>query len=270
MGGWRAEGAGLDASVAVGSAPVAPPLLTVEKVTKRFGAFVAVNEVSLEVAEGEVLGIAGPNGSGKSTLFNILTSVPYRADGGRVIFKGDVVSGLRPFDIARQGLVRTFQKDSEFRSLSARDNVLIGTHCRPHGGRRDEHTAIERALDRVGFDPAQRDRVAGNLSIFGKKQLMIATALVSEPALLMLDEPASGLTKPEIDQLRDLILTLNRSGTTIVVIEHVLALLVAVAQRLVILNEGRVLAEGDPATVVRDPQVIAAYLGGQASRAVAA
>ena len=163
--------------------------------------------------------------------------------------------------------MRTFQKDTEFRTLSARDNVLIGTYCRPDMNRAHRARAIDRALDRVELDTEHRTRLAGDLSIFDKKRLMIASALVGEPKLLLLDEPASGLTKPEIEQLRTLILGLNQSGMTIIVIEHVLTLLAAVANRLIVLNEGRVLTEGAPTAVVRNERVISAYLGGKAHHA---
>ena len=246
------------------------PLLEAARVTKRFGAFVAVDSISFSIEEGEVLGIAGPNGSGKSTLFNLLTGLPYHADAGEIRFRGELIVGAQPARIARKGLVRTFQKDTEFRTLSARDNVLIGTYCRRDMDRADRKRAIDRALDRVEFDVKHRARVAGDLSTFDKKRLMIASALVGEPKLLLLDEPASGLTKPEIEQLRTLILGLNQSGMTIIVIEHVLTLLVAVASRLIVLNEGRVLSEGEPTTVVRDERVISAYLGGKAHHAAAA
>jgi branched-chain amino acid transport system ATP-binding protein len=248
---------------------MAATLLKVEAVTKRFGAFVAVNAVSFEVYEGEVLGIAGPNGSGKSTLFNVLTAIPYGRDEGEVAFAGQAIASLRPFEIARLGLVRTFQKDSDFKTLSAFDNVMMGTWCCENISAAEKRSRVAAALERVGFDTARKDRPAGDLSVFDKKLLMIASALVSAPRLLMLDEPASGLTKPEIDTLRDLLHGLNRDGLTIVVIEHVLPLLMAVAQRLIVLNEGSILSQGDPQTVVRDERVIAAYLGGQASHASA-
>ena len=249
---------------------MSPPLLEAVDVTKRFGAFVAVNQISLSLQEGEVLGIAGPNGSGKSTLFNLLTGLPYHADSGEIRFCGESIARTPPFRIARKGLARTFQKDSEFRTLSAYDNVLIGANCRPETTRADRARAIERALERVEFAADRRQRLAGDLSVFDKKRLMIASALVAEPKLLLLDEPASGLTKPEIEKLRDLILGLSRSGTTIIIIEHVLTLLVAVASRLIVLNEGRVLAEGAPTAVVRDERVISAYLGGKAHHVPAA
>lgn len=243
------------------------PILEAVRVTKCFGAFVAVDCISFSIEEGEVLGVAGPNGSGKSTLFNLLTGLPYHADAGEIRFRGESIAGTPPSRIARKGLVRTFQKDTEFRTLSARDNVLIGTCCRPDMNCAHRARAIDRALDRVALDTEHRTRLAGDLSIFDKKRLMIASALVGEPKLLLLDEPASGLTKPEIEQLRTLILGLNQSGMTIIVIEHVLTLLAAVANRLIVLNEGRVLTEGAPTAVVRNERVISAYLGGKAHHA---
>lgn len=246
---------------------MAATLLSVDGATKRFGAFVAVNGVTFDVHEGEVLGIAGPNGSGKSTLFNILTGIPFRSDEGDIRFRDQPISRLKPFEIARLGLARTFQKDSDFKTLSAFDNVMMGTWCCAWMPMSEKRNRVQAVLETVGFAPERNPLLAGDLSVFDRKLLMIASALVSSPSLLMLDEPASGLTKPEIDALRDLLIKLNAGGLTIVIIEHVLPLLMAVAQRLIVLNEGSILSQGDPQAVVRDEQVISAYLGGQASNA---
>lgn len=241
------------------------PILSLAGVTKTFGGLTAVNDVSFAVERGEIFGVAGPNGSGKSTLFNCITGIPFGPSGGEITFDGQRIDGMRPHQIFRAGLSRTFQKDAEFPDLTARETAALGGH---YGGKlrgaalRD---ASEEALDLVRFDSDRRDMLTADLSVYGKKQLMIASALVARPAILMLDEPASGLTRPEIAALDELLVEVNRSGVTIIIIEHVLGLLLSVSQRLLVLNQGAVLTDGDPQEVIRDPRVVEAYLGGAAA-----
>lgn len=243
-----------------------PELLETKKVSRNFGALKALNNVSLSLREGEILGIAGPNGSGKSTLFNVITGIPFHASSGSVFYDGRDITNMRPYLIYRAGLARTFQKDSEFSSLSARDNILVGDHFGAFRGETCDPARVEETLDLVGVRKNRRSQLAGDLSVFDKKRLMIASAIVSKPKVLMLDEPASGLTKPEIEELCELILSINREGIAILVIEHVIALLMKVAPRLLILNEGKLLAQGAAGDIIRDPNVIEAYLGGSAQR----
>jgi branched-chain amino acid transport system ATP-binding protein len=238
-------------------------LLDVRGASKVFGGLRAVDDVSFVVAEGEIFGIAGPNGSGKSTLFNCITGIPYGPSTGEIRFRGDRIDGWASHRIARAGLARTFQVDAEFPDLSARETVrLAATYAGGlSGAGRAER--VEATLERVHFQPARLDMPSSNLSVYEKKQLMIASALVADPKVLMLDEPASGLTRPEIAALDDLLREVNRDGVTILLIEHVLSLLLAVSQRLLVLNQGKVLAEGNPNAVIREPAVIEAYLGGR-------
>ncbi|WP_395446566.1 ABC transporter ATP-binding protein (plasmid) [Aminobacter sp. UC22_36] len=236
-------------------------LLQARNVTRRFGELVAVNDVSFDVLKGEIFGIAGPNGSGKSTLFNILTGIPFGPSGGRIIFKGEEIQRLPAYRISQAGLVRTFQKDAEFPTMTARENVVCGAvYC---GGLRREaaQAAADDALDAVGFDKRRQSLPAMDLSVYERKQLMIASAISGNPAMLLLDQPAAGLTKPEIKELGDLVLGIRNRGVTIILIEHVLTLLLKVSERLMVLNQGAVLAHGDPHEVVRDPRVVEAYLG---------
>lgn len=237
------------------------PILKTSRVSKSFGGLKAVRDVSFEVAPGEIFGIAGPNGSGKSTLFNIITGIPFGPNSGEVWFKGKRIDGQPAFKIARMGLCRTFQKDAEFPDLSARETLAVSAvFC----GGLDRRQAVERsdeAFALVAFADHRRDMPSAGLSVFEKKQLMIASALVSKPDILMLDEPASGLTKPEIQQLDTLLRDVNAAGVTILLIEHVLTLLMSVSQRLLVLNQGQQLAEGEPHAVMRQPDVIEAYLG---------
>lgn len=237
-------------------------ILVVESACKSFGALRAVESVSLSVSRGEIFGVAGPNGSGKSTLFNVITSIPYGADAGRILFEGRAIQGRRPHDICRAGIARTFQRETAFDTLSARDNVRLGA---VYGTQNmDESTRSKRiheVLAYVGIPQVESERPAAELSVFDKKRLMLASALATGPKLLLMDEPASGLTGPEIDETIELIRRVNADGVTVLVIEHVLPLLLTVSHKLMVLNQGEKLAIGTPDEVVRNPLVVEAYLG---------
>jgi branched-chain amino acid transport system ATP-binding protein len=238
-------------------------LLAVEAVSKSFGALRAVDGISFSVRAGEIFGIAGPNGSGKSTLFNVISGIPFGPDDGRVVFDGQDLRGLRGHQIARRGLVRTFQRETSFDTLSLFDNVLMAATY-GDGGRSAGRSAAKRtaaALEFTGFTVASFSRLASELSVYHRKCLMLASALALSPKLLMLDEPASGLTKPEIEALIALIRRIAATGVTVLLIEHVLTVLLALSQRLMVLNQGRMIALDDPHEVVRNPEVIRAYLG---------
>jgi branched-chain amino acid transport system ATP-binding protein len=239
-------------------------VLEVEKVVKHFGAVRAVDGISFSVEEGEIFGIAGPNGSGKSTLFNIVTGVPFSAQEGIIRFKGAQIERLAPHRICRLGLVRTFQRDAVFPSLTVRENVRLaivnGARARPTRDR------IDAVLTACGLRAERFNLQAGGISVFEKKKLTIATALAAEPSLILLDEPASGLTPPEVAELAALIRSLQRRGLTVLVIEHVLSLLFEVCARLMVLDQGIAIVTGSPNDVMRDPRVVEAYLGRRAER----
>jgi ABC-type branched-subunit amino acid transport system ATPase component len=229
---------------------------------KSFGGIHAVADLDLSVRKGEILGIAGPNGSGKSTFFNILTKIPFGPDRGSARLEGRELLSLRPHEIARLGVVRTFQRESVFPALSAIDNVLVAVEYSGRAGRlRDNVARAGRALEAAGFPATMHNVPAGALPVFLRKLVMIASALALEPKLLLLDEPASSLTPHEIERIRALILALKASGMTILLIEHVLPLLTAVSDALVVFDQGRKIASGTPDQVIADPAVVEAYLG---------
>jgi branched-chain amino acid transport system ATP-binding protein len=239
-------------------------ILVVENVCKSFGKMTAVDDVSFTVAPNQVFGIAGPNGAGKTTLFNAISGIPFHADSGKIQFQGQPIGKLSAHVIAQMGLARTFQRETVFDSLNVLENVAVGA---VYGGVQNRHRhqkqAVEQALaalELVGLIE-KRDTSVKNLPLFDKKRLMLATALVMEPKLLMLDEPAAGLNQVEVRQSIDLIHSLNARSITIVLIEHVLPFLLALSERVMILNQGQKLIEGSPREVVSDPRVIKAYLG---------
>lgn len=240
----------------------AGPILVVSSLSKTFGALQAVDDVSFEVAQGEILGIAGPNGSGKSTLFNAITRVPFSASAGAVIFDGRPIHTMPAHRIATAGVARTFQRESVFGSLSAIDNVLAVVEQTPRGGTLARNVILaEQSLAIVDFPATLHNWRAQELPIFLRKLVMIGAALALDPKVLLMDEPASSLTPAEIERMRALILRLREIGITILLIEHVLQLLTAVSDRLMVLDQGRVIAIGAPETVIKDPAVVEAYLG---------
>ena len=235
-------------------------LLSVSKATKKFGELVAVDNVSFEVNEGEIYGIAGPNGAGKTTLFNLITGIPYPADAGSVFYRGEEITQLSPHKIYELGIARTFQKETAFDTLTVQENVRIGAVFGTELAADEYESAVAQALENLDLID-DRDRLAGELSLYGKKRLMIASAIVSKPNLLMLDEPAGGLNMAELNELESLILRLSHGEMTIIIIEHVLPLLFGVSNRVMVMDFGKRLAEGSPEALARDDTVIEAYLG---------
>ena len=233
-------------------------MLTLERVTKRFGGLTAVRDVSLEVREGDLLGIIGPNGAGKTTLFNVISGY-YRPDGGRVLLAGRDVGGEPPHVICRLGLTRTFQIVKPFGNLSVLDNVMIGALTRlPRvAAARDE---ARRVIETCGLGPYAAAR-ARALPVGLRKRLEVARALATRPRLLLLDEVMAGMNATELGGIVALIRRLHAEGLTLIVIEHIMAAMMRLARRIVVLHHGETIAEGRPDEITRDPRVIDAYLG---------
>jgi branched-chain amino acid transport system ATP-binding protein len=233
-------------------------MLHVENVGRRFGALWAVREVSFGVGEGEILGIIGPNGAGKSTLFNVIAGA-IGPSSGEIRFLQQNITGARPYQIARLGLARTFQIPKPFKQLTVGENVMLSA-LRRHGSTRSAGVVAAEAMRFAGIDQFA-DKSIASLRVGLLKKLELARALATEPSLLLLDEVMAGLTPREIAELMEAIRSLPERGITVLWVEHVMAALMRVAQRVIVMQQGGIVAQGTPADIAKDPVVIAAYLG---------
>jgi branched-chain amino acid transport system ATP-binding protein len=256
----------------------ATAILEARGLTRRFGGYAAVTDMNLKIERGAIHALIGPNGAGKTTMFNLVTGVLPPSE-GRIFIDGVDVTGAKPDRIARRGVVRTFQGVRLFPSMTALENVEVGRFCRTRGGFLAAFaripfiaTGVEAAtrqrakelLDRVGLSK-QANSLAGELALADQRRLEIARALAADPHLLLLDEPVAGMNPVEVHEAGELFQALCREGTTILITEHHMSLVMAISSRITVMNYGRKIAEGTPDQIRQDPEVVSAYLGTEAA-----
>jgi len=242
-------------------------MLEVRDVSKSFGGLKAVDRASLDVAPGEIVGLIGPNGAGKTTLFATIAGF-HRPDAGTVSFEGKPITGLPPHRICASGMVRTFQITQPFAGISVRENIMIGAYLHT-ADRRLAAREAEAVASLVGMKD-QLDQRGADLTVAGRKRLELARALATGPRLLLLDEVMAGLNPTEIVEIVGVIRNIRASGVTILLIEHVMQAVTSLAERVYVLNQGRMIAEGTPASIADNELVIEAYLGHGAAKVLRA
>jgi branched-chain amino acid transport system ATP-binding protein len=242
-------------------------MLEVQGLSKAFGGLRAVDNASLSVNAGEIVGLIGPNGAGKTTLFAAIAGF-HKPDAGRIAFDGRDITGLAPHRICGAGMVRTFQITQPFGKISVRENIMVGAFTRT-ARRAEAERVAEAVAAQVGMGD-QLDQRGADLTVAGRKRLELARALATGPRLLLLDEVMAGLNPTEIVEIIEVIRRIRASGVTILLIEHVMQAVTSLAERLYVLNQGRMIAEGTPAAIADDAQVVEAYLGHGAAKVLRA
>jgi len=234
-------------------------ILSLVQVTKTFGGLKAVNGVSFEVSKGEIVSLVGPNGSGKTTLFNCISGI-YTVNNGKILFLGENISHFSPPRICKMGIGRTFQVVRPFLRLTCLENILVGLYFGQEGQKKESRREGLRMLEFVGLGE-KASKPAMELRLAERKRLEIARALATRPKLLLLDEVAAGLNEAEIQEMIRLLRQIHTQGITLLVVEHVMSLVMDLSYRVVVLNEGKKIADGLPEIVANDQQVINVYLG---------
>ncbi len=233
-------------------------LLEVTGLTKRFGGLIAVNKLDLQIDQGEIVGMIGPNGAGKTTAFNMISGV-YKPDHGAVVFKGKDITQWRPDQICKWGLTRTFQVVKPFMNLSVRENVIVGAYNHT----KDDLLAMKKVDEILGFLDLdnEAEQMASDLTIASRKRLELARALATDPTMLLLDEVMAGLRPTETDEVIEMVRRISERGVAVLLVEHVMRVVMALANRVVVIHHGEKIAEGVPNDIVRNKAVIEAYLG---------
>lgn len=256
-------------------------VLELKNITKNFGGISALTDVSFQINEGEIFGLIGPNGAGKTTMFNVITNM-FAPTSGEILFLGENISGIKPHKITDKGICRTFQNIRLFSQMSVLENVLVGAHCRNKSGvltsvlrtksqkheEKSNHEVALELLELVGLS-RNEDTIAENLAYGQQRRLEIARALASNPKLLLLDEPAAGMNETETENLFDLIKKVQQRGVTVLLIEHDMPFVMKLCDRITVLNFGKKLAEGTPAEIQNNQDVIEAYLGSEEDEEIA-
>lgn len=233
-------------------------MLQVIDVSKRFGGLLALDSIQFGCSEGEILGIIGPNGAGKTTLFNCISGL-YKPELGKILYKGKDIVGKSADVICHAGMARTFQVVRTFNNMTVLENAMVGALCRTSNVKTARQKALKIITD-LGLGP-KANMLGSSLTLANRKRCEIARALATEPKLLMLDEVMAGLNPSEINEAVEMIKQINRSGITLIVIEHVMEAVTSLAQRLIVLDFGKKLAEGTPEVIMKNEEVIKAYLG---------